>query len=207
MNSITQSLKNLNLSFLFGLLLHDSKILYNWIDEDSNTVEELVNTGKIKYFGVSIYTSKDFELAIKNEKIRFIQVPFNLFDQRAYKEKWFELARENNKLIFIRSIFLQGLLLMDIDKVPPKLESAKKYIEIVKEYANKLGITRNELALSFVDNVAMDSLLLFGCDNLEQATENIKNYNSIKKIDDIILNEIISKLSDIDEQIYNPIKW
>jgi aryl-alcohol dehydrogenase-like predicted oxidoreductase len=201
------SINNLSVKSLFALLLHDSKLLYDWTSEDSKKVDKLINNGNIKYFGVSIYTSEDFDMAIKNDKIKFIQIPFNLFDQRAYKERWFEKAKKYNKLIFIRSVFLQGLLLMDKDKVPFNLEPAKKYIDILESFANDLQITRNELALSFVDSIATDSLILFGCDNLSQAKENITNYNSLKELEQSTITKILGKLSDLDEKIYNPTKW
>lgn len=207
LENVSNSIKNLNDKCLFALLLHDSELLYSWTKEDTKNVEALISSSKINYFGVSIYTSEDFELAINNDKIKFIQIPFNLFDQRAYKEKWFEKAKKHNKLLFIRSVFLQGLLLMDIDKIPPNLQSSKKYMDIVESYARDLNITKNELALSFVDTIATDSLILFGCDNIKQAEENIKNYNSLKKFDISILQKIAKDLSDIDESIYNPTKW
>lgn len=205
--SVENSLNNLSISSLFALLLHDSDLLYKWTEEDSSKVDQLVNSGKIKYFGVSIYSSDDFELAIRNEKIKFIQIPFNLFDQRAYRERWFEKAKQNNKLIFIRSVFLQGLLLMDKDRLPIHLEAAKKYIEILELFAHDLKMSRNELALSFVDSIATNSLILFGCDNLLQAQENIKNYNELKTLDDITIATLVNELSNIDESIYNPAKW
>lgn len=205
--NISISLHNLGLQSLFALLLHDSEILYEWNDKYSTIVDQLINSGKIKYFGVSIYTSEDFELAIKNEKIRFIQIPFNLFDQRAYIEGWFDKAKKNNKLIFIRSIFLQGLLLMDKEQIPSNLQAAKKYIDIIERYANDLNISRNELALSFVDSIASDSLILFGCDNLKQAKENIENYNSLKPLERSIILKITDELLGVDEKIYNPTKW
>lgn len=201
------SLENLNIKSLFALLLHDSDILYSWTDEDTVKVDKLIDSNKIKYFGVSIYTSEDFELAVKNDKINFIQIPFNLFDQRAYKLKWFEKAKKYNKLIFIRSVFLQGLLLMNKNEIPSNLESAKIYIDIIESYANDLNMTKNELALSFVDTIASDSLILFGCDNIDQAKENINNYNSLKTLDKSVIINLVKDLSNIEESIYNPGKW
>lgn len=112
LQNVSNSLNNLGIYSLYALLLHDSELLYNWTNDDSVIVDELLQSGKIKYFGVSIYTNDDFNLAIENSKIKFIQIPFNLFDKRAITENWFEKAKKNNKLIFIRSVFLQGLLLM-----------------------------------------------------------------------------------------------
>lgn len=207
LENISESIQNLGKKALFALLLHDSELLYSWTEEDSKNVKELIKNSKIKYFGVSIYSSEDFELALLNESIKFIQIPFNLFDQRAYREDWFEKARRQNKLIFIRSAFLQGLLLMDKDKIPLNLQSAKKYIDILESYAKDLDMSKNELALSFVDTIARDSLILFGCDNITQAKENIENYNSLNKLDTCVIESIMKDLSEIEESIYNPTKW
>ena len=201
------TLENLSIESLYGLLLHDSKLLYCWNESYTQKINELLDKNRIEYFGVSIYTSEDFHLALENNSIKVIQIPFNLFDKRAYEEQWFQKAKENNKLIFIRSIYLQGLLLMEKDKVPYEIKEAKKYLNILDDYSKKLGLTRNQLALSYVETIAEDALILFGCDTLEQAHENIDNYNSLKKLEKKTIEEISNKLADIDEKIYNPTKW
>jgi len=205
--NITKTLTNLQQKKIFGLLLHDSQLLFKWNKKHYSLVQQLKKNKKISYFGVSIYTDKEFDLALENENIELIQIPFNLLDQRAIINSWLKRAKEKNKLIFIRSIYLQGLILMDIDKVPNHLKKAKKYLKIIKNLANELNITKNELALSFVDQIAKDSVLLFGCDNLNQAIQNIKNYNNLLNLDDEVIKYIITNFSNIDEYIYNPIKW
>ena len=205
--NIKISLDKLKINSLFALLLHDSKLLYEWNDKHKQNILNLIDNNLIKYFGVSVYSSEDFDLAIENEDISIIQVPFNIFDQRAIKLNWFKKARKKNKLIFIRSIFLQGLLLMDKNKIPKNLEHSKKYIDIFENLCEELHLTKNELALSFVDSVAKNSLLLFGCDNIEQAKENISNYNSLKYLDKSILLRIENEFSNISENIYNPTRW
>jgi len=206
-DNLNNSLKNLKVDFLYGLLLHDAKLLYNWKDEYSFLVKNLILQNKIKYFGVSIYSNEEFELALNNKSITFIQIPFNIFDQRAITQKWFEKAKEKNKLIFIRSVFLQGLLLMDIKDIPNNLLLAKKYLLILDDYTKKLNISKNQLALNFVDTVANNSIILFGCDNLAQAKSNIQTYNNLKKLDNNTINDIQNDFKDIDESIYNPTMW
>lgn len=205
--NVNKSLENLRVDSLYALLLHDSELLYKWNNKYSEFVDTLINSKKIKYFGVSIYSSKDFMLALENEKVQFIQIPFNLFDQRALKENWFQKAKECGKIIFIRSVFLQGLLLMDKNSIPKKLENSRIYLEKLDFYCLKHKISKNELALSFVDTIAKDSLLLFGCDNLIQAEENLKNYNNLKVLNEDDILELRSMFLDVDEKIYNPTKW
>ena len=205
--SVEKSLDNLDTSILYALLLHDSALLYKWNDTYKSMVVNLKEKKLIKYFGVSIYTDEDFQLAVENDDIEFIQIPFSIFDQRAINKKWFEKAKQHNKLIFIRSIFLQGLLFMQEDELPEHLEKANVPLAIFDDYCQRLKMNRAELALSFVDSVATEALLLFGCDNLNQAKENIDNYNHIKKLEKSTINQLIDSFNSIDEQIYNPTKW
>jgi len=207
MNSVEISLKKLNVKSIFALLLHDSKLLANWKSEKNLKIQNLKNKKLIKYFGVSIYTKEDFELALNIDSINIIQIPYNIFDQRAIKESWFKRAKEKNKLLFIRSVYLQGLLLMNKDDASNKINNVGNYLDKLDYYCNKLKISRNELALSFVNTTCEESIILFGCDTLSQAKENIDIFNNIKAIDKESLNELEKDFNNIDESIYNPGKW
>lgn len=205
--NIDKSLELLASKSLFALLLHNIDAIKDWNENNTELIKLLKKENKIKYFGVSIYTDEEFNLALSNEQVEIIQIPFNLLDQRAITNNWLKKAKEKNKLIFIRSIYLQGLILMDIANVPFYLNSAKKYLIKIEEIANKLNISKNQLALSFVNQLASESILLFGCDALEQAIENIKNYNNLTLIDDRTIEELKKSMINVDENIYNPSKW
>lgn len=205
--SIDSSLEDLEINRLFALLLHNIEPIKKWNSTYENIVNTLKNHNKIEYFGVSIYTDKEFNLALENSEVEIIQIPFSLLDQRAITMNWFKKAKEKNKLIFIRSIYLQGLILMDKEEIPQHLECVKKYIIVIEDVANRLDISKNQLALSFVNQVANDSILLFGCDNLQQAEENIENYNNLLRLDDDTLLYLKDSLHDVSEEIYNPTKW
>jgi aryl-alcohol dehydrogenase-like predicted oxidoreductase len=204
---IDSSLNRLAQDRLFALLLHDSALLYSWSEETSAKVEKLQSEGVIHSFGVSIYSDEEFLLAMNNPHITMVQIPFNLFDQRAVHKGWLKVAKSKNKLLFIRSVYLQGLLLMDEDKVPSYLDHVKPFLSQLKHLAKGLNITRNQLALAYVDQVATDSIVLFGCDTLQQAQENIRNYNTLPSLSDHTIETIEQAFASVDETIYNPTKW
>jgi aryl-alcohol dehydrogenase-like predicted oxidoreductase len=104
-------------------------------------------------------------------------------------------------------VFLQGLFFMDLDKIPKKLEDSKRYLCKFNNYCKELNLTKNEFALSFVNSVAQNSILLFGCDNLKQAVENIKLYNNLEVLGENKILEIVEQFKDVPESIYNPSKW
>lgn len=205
--NISKTLDNLQQKTVFGLLLHDSELLYRWSQKHSSLVQQLVKDKKIDYFGVSIYSNEDFELAINNDNIQIIQIPFNLFDQRAVTQRWLERAKEANKLIFIRSIFLQGLFFMNKDELKGNLAKVKPYLERLKELEQKLNLSTAELAMAYVESVAKESVLLFGCDSLAQAKENILNYEQLAILKQESLDEIKELFSTIPKEITNPTLW
>ncbi|WP_373032489.1 aldo/keto reductase [Sulfurovum sp.] len=204
---VHESLVRLSTNKLFALLLHDSELLSAWNDKHQAKVTLLQEQGLINYFGVSIYTSEEFDRAIKNPDIKVIQIPFNLFDQRAINDKWFKKAEKANKLIFIRSLFLQGLFFMKTDQLTGNLIESVPYLEEVHTLCNKLNLSIAEFAMAYVDSVTSSSVILFGCDTLDQAKENVQSYNNLPVIEQNILDFINVKFSDIPEYIVNPGQW
>ena len=205
--NIDRTLDNLHKKKIFGLMLHDSKLLYKWEESYSQLVQNLFNKNKIDCFGVSIYTDEDFELAISNDNVEIIQIPFNIFDQRAVSKQWFQKAKEANKLLFIRSIFLQGLFFMKKNQLQGNLSQAWTYLEKLHKLATKLELSVEQLAMAYVDNIARDSILLFGCDTLFQAQENIVNYEQKLTLTEEVLEEIRQLFVNIPEDVINPTLW
>jgi aryl-alcohol dehydrogenase-like predicted oxidoreductase len=194
-------------SVIDAVLLHDAELLHDWTNNNSTIVRKAKNNNLIKYFGVSIYTDNEFELALKNQDIDIIQVPFNIFDQRALTRQWILKAKENNKFLFIRSIYLQGLIFMDSDRLPSSLYHANKYISMLDEYAKDVNLSKSELALNFVDTIAGEYPILFGCNSLETAQSTLHTYNKLESMDGNLIEELRLKFNNIDETIYNPKKW
>lgn len=204
---VTSLCHDLKTDSLFGLLLHDTKLLQKWQNSHHKIIEDLKQSHLIEYFGVSIYTNEEFELALNNESIVFIQIPFNIFDQRALQHNWFAKAQEKQKLLFIRSVFLQGLFLIPIDDLPPKLAHAKSYLETLHTQAQKFHLSLTQLALSFVNSVASDSILLFGCETLEQAQENIVNFKNLQPLNHEQILSLATIFDKVPEDIYLPTRW
>lgn len=201
------SLKKLEKNSLFGLLLHDSKTISNWSHSTSLYIKKLKEEKLIENFGISIYTNDEFKFAVNNENIDIIQIPFNIFDQRAIKNNWLEMAKRNNKLIFIRSIYLQGLILMDMNNIPYNLTEILPYLKHIDLICKEYKITRNKLALSFVSQIADSSIILFGCDNINQAIENINSFENKPILTEYLMNYIQKEFSNLNENIYNPLNW
>ncbi len=206
-NSFDSILKELEINKLNVLFLHDCELLNSWDKSYSYKISKLKNSNKLDYFGVSIYTDEEFDYAIKNNDIEVIQVPFNIFDQRAINNGWIKKAEDSGKLLIIRSVFLQGLFFMNQKKIPKNLEIAIPHIKLLEEYSSQLNVKKSELALNYVDSLLENSPILFGCNSLNRAKETIETFESLKKIDKTILENLRIEFSDISDKIYDPRKW
>lgn len=204
---IDNILNKLKLNKLDVLLLHDNKLLYNWSQKNSKQIHILKSQYKIDYFGSSIYTNEEFELSLNNKDIDVIQIPFNIFDLRAIKNEWLKKAKAQGKLIFIRSIYLQGLLFMDIKDIPKKLEKVIPYIKELNKLVKETKCSKNELLLNFVNTIAENSPIIFGVNSLGSVESTLNTFKSLKPMKQNIIDEIINRFTMIDENIYNPRKW
>lgn len=72
-------------------------------------LEKLVDSGRIRHYGISIHDPEEGLLAMKQGRPAAIQVVFNILRQEA-KNKLFQTARENNVAIIAREPLSNGFL-------------------------------------------------------------------------------------------------
>ena len=78
-------------------------------------MDSIVKKGKIKNYGVSVWTVSDALEAIKNPSVKSIQIVFNIFRQKP-AEPFFEEAAKKNVAIIARGPLASGLLTGKINK-------------------------------------------------------------------------------------------
>jgi len=164
------------------------------------------NEGLINKFGISGYNPKDVESSLKFKEIDVIQIPINIFDHRLIKTGLLKKLKKNGYIIFARSIYLQGLFFIPLEKLPKKLEVAKKYLIQLKNLSEEFKISTSQLAFLFVRDIPEIASLVIGSENIKQIAENIQ-FLKDKSLSDDIYREVIEKFSDIPESIINPTLW
>lgn len=203
-NEIVKSLEKMNLDVLNGYLLHTPTDFYY-----SEVIEGLIRSkekGLVKNIGVSIYEFSHAMDVVSSDCIDYIQVPYNIFDQRMDQEHFFETAKKNNIKVFSRSAFLQGLLLMDVNQLPLHLKHAKEYLLQYKGILVKYGMTKDEGAIVFSYNNTNFDYLVFGVDNQEQLIRDIAIIEN-NEIDKNYIKQIKETFSKIEESIIFPSLW
>jgi len=204
-DALSQSLENLKCDHVYGLTLHRENLLDLFEKGLADTLETFLGKGLVENIGVSLYTPIMAKTALEISIISMIQVPANICDHRFYEADIFNLAKKKSATMFIRSVFLQGLLLMDIRKIPKVMQFATPVIDKVEQLSLEFNLTRQELALSYVRQKYPLAFVIVGAETKQQLVSNLAAWKSDKlsslttRIDDIF--------AEIDERIINPTLW
>ena len=204
LQEIQTSLKNLKLNSLEGYLFHDAEDFYK--KKLLRGLKLAKEQGLTKNIGVSIYEPEDAINVVKDKDVDIIQIPYNVLDQRLDETNFFELAEKNNVTVFARSSFLQGLLLMERENIPPHLKDAWRYIEQFQNISRKHGFTPLEAALLFAYCHKKINYVLFGVDTVKQLESNLEVLSKANRFADCC-EELSGKFKNVDRKIIVPSLW
>lgn len=106
---IERSLKNLDVETLDLLQLHCPPTEVYYRPEVFGILDDLVQAGKIRYYGVSVEKVEEAIKAIEFPNVQSIQIIFNIFRQRP-ADLFFKLAQERKIGILARVPLSSGML-------------------------------------------------------------------------------------------------
>lgn len=203
--SIEASRRNLEVDQLWCLMIHRADWLNSWHKGLGQTLCGSREAGNVKYLGVSVYTPDEARRALEHADIHIVQVPCNLWDQRMLREGVFEMAKKKSKLLFVRSIYLQGLLLLSPQDAARKLPASEQASQKWHELATKFGKTAKELSISF--GLSLDAPLVIGAESVRHVSENAQLFQQVPLSADVS-ERIESELSQLlNNKITDPSLW
>jgi aryl-alcohol dehydrogenase-like predicted oxidoreductase len=197
------SLDNLKMKSIYAYMFHS----FETFKRNEDVLEKLrehKNNGSIKKIGFSLYYTGDIEyLFDKDIKFDLIQVPFSIFDRRF--EKYFEELKKRNVEIHTRSVYLQGLVFMNMNEINNYFEGFKVKLIELNEISKSLQLLKQEIALNFSllnENV---NKVIVGFDSEKQIRGTVE---SIKKFDMVKQNyDKFEVLKEDDEKYLLPFNW
>ena len=172
LQSLETSLKRLQVPRLWGVLLHREDQLDHWDNRMATALREAKRMRMIARIGISVYSPERALQALKMDEVDLIQVPANIFDRRMERAGVFECAREVEKTVFVRSVYLQGLALMQADSVSNGIFCAKEAVAALQLFCTEHGIYRQRFAIDYVRRMAPGARLIIGAETVAQALEN-----------------------------------
>jgi aryl-alcohol dehydrogenase-like predicted oxidoreductase len=203
-SEITEQLHRLNTDYIDAYLLHSARYVYD--DGILEALNRIKQEGYARYVGVSVYETDEAKRGIESDLVDYLQLPYSIFDQRMRNEDVFRLAsNKKNTIIDSRSAFIQGLILMKEENIPPFLTKAKPIVKKINELTEKYNISKIALALNYVKQTKEISDLVFGVDNINQLKENINFFET--DIDKEIMNDIAVEFKNIEADIVMPSLW
>ncbi len=202
--NLKESLRRLKSDCIDGCLLHAPEYIRE--EKIIGILCDLKKQGLVKNIGFSIDEAEDALYSAGLKELDYIQVPYNIFDQRLNKTDFFRRAKKNGITVFARSIFLQGLFFIPEEKIPPYLENAKVHLRNLDEIIGRYGLTRMQAALMFsLSNEDID-YVVFGVDNIDQLTEITGFIENFPECRDCI-RELENKFVKIEKNIIFPDLW
>jgi len=199
--STIQSLTRLNVPKLDGLLVHHcDELMKPYGDELYKGLISVREDGLVNKIGTSIYAPDDLNSLIPKYKFQIIQSPLNIFDTRIISSNWAKRLCESGTELHVRSIFLQGLLLMPGNKRPGKFNEWSSLWKIYEQWLSDSAITPLEATINHAFSFEEVSKVLVGVDSLAQ----LKEIVSTRILD---LFHCPETLQTSDQRLINPSKW
>ena len=206
-NQVNQSLKNLKIDKIPIYLIHHTPDLFLKDGIIIECLTQIKKEGLINKIGISVYKPEEVEASLKFKDINVIQIPINLFNHYMIKTGLLKELKKRGYIIFARSIYLQGLFFIPLEKLPKNLEIAKEPLKklrnLIKEYPQ---IDIAKLALLFVRDMPEITSMVIGVEKVEQIAYNIKLLKE-EPLPNKIREEILDEFSELSEEIINPSYW
>jgi len=198
---VRNSLSRLRVPFLYGLLLHRPSDILG-INKKSYlyAIDELLSLGLVKNFGYSIYSPEELPELISSRKPDIIQSPYNIFDQRLKQSGWLNKLTDKGIAVHARSIFLQGLLLMDKNTRPDYFKKWDTHFDSFSQACNDNKFNSRQLALCFVLNEKLVDRVIVGVESLNQLKE-------IVNLSKFLLDGNYESLGCNDLLLIEPNRW
>ncbi len=204
-SALQQTLARLGQARLYGLMLHRENLLDLWDAGLSETLNAFVDNGLVEHIGVSVYTPQAAVRALERSDIDLVQMPSNILDRRFEKAGALREAQRCGKQVYVRSVFLQGLLLMSVDDLPESMQFAIPILERLEDFSRETGFSQKQLALGYVRSVYPAQKVVLGCETLQQVTDNLKLWST--ELPAEIIAALRGEFKNIDEKIINPSLW
>ncbi len=198
---VQASLLRLNVNNLYGLLLHNPECLLN---NDGHAVYDalmqLKNNGSVHKIGISIYDTVELEQLCGRYEFDIVQAPLNVFDRRIVESHWDKKLQQQDIELHVRSVFLQGLLLMAAEKRPERFKQWTSLWSSWDDWTNANGLSFLEACLRYVFSIKTVDKVIIGIDSCEQLREII---NAIDGELPVLPNELTCH----DVKLLNPSFW
>ena len=134
-------------------------------------IQDLKEKGLTKKIGYSLYSPKQLDLYFDQYKPDIVQIPMNILDREFQKTGWLNKLKDNGVEIHVRSVFLQGLLLMEYENQMLKFPHYKNTWDLFKNELNLFGGSALDYCLGFIKGVKEVDEIVIGANSDSELKE------------------------------------
>jgi aryl-alcohol dehydrogenase-like predicted oxidoreductase len=212
LSQLEGSLERLELDKIPVMLLHTPHALLRYGRAVTKAFEKAVRDGYAERMGISFGAEpeerfRELWAFAREDVYEAVQIPLNIFDHRLLRAGALELMRDAGKTVFVRSVFLQGLLTMEPDRLPEHLAGAGKYLVTLQKLADREGMSVQELAVAFVRGLPGVHSLVVGAETPEQVRANVRMIDATPSISEETRHDILQAFSQVPEYLISPHLW
>lgn len=201
-DKVERSLKRLNLTRIFGVMLHEPDQILGYQGKFIFEALNFLKNNKIcEKIGLSIYDIAKVEEYVSAYDIDLVQAPLNIFDRRLIDPAVLYMLKKRDIEIHARSIFLQGLLLLKRGTVIDGFSHSKKLFDEWYSWLNQENIDPVEACLKFVLQIKEIDRIVIGVQDVVQLQ------NIILIANKECLLQFPQWQSEIHSQLINPGLW
>jgi len=195
------SLQRLKIPSLHGLLLHrPQQLLQEGGDELYAALQQIRREGLVRKTGISIYGPDELDALCPRYSFELVQSPFSLVDRRLLRSGWLDKLTGQGTEVHVRSIFLQGLLLMSSTERPRKFDRWGALWSRYEAWLGQVGLSPLQVCVRYALSVAAIGQVVVGVDSLAQLREITQAANGICPV-------VPSELTSEEPDLVSPARW
>jgi aryl-alcohol dehydrogenase-like predicted oxidoreductase len=199
------SIRRLKVDSIETLMLHRSIDCVKLTNPQvERKLDDLIADGLIKNIGVSLYEPSEIKRLINTNNISVVQVPKNVFDNRFEHDDVKNFFKDKNYKVDARSIFLQGLLLIECGALPLQFKKWRSSFEKWHKWLLENKASPLQGCLMYASTLKDIEHIVIGINQPAQFSE------IIEIIKELYVNKMDQEMEDfsvLDESLINPSKW
>lgn len=156
--------------------------------------------GLIARAGVSVYDRPQIDRLFERYRFDAVQLPVSVYDQRLIANGTLAMLHAAGVEIHVRSVFLQGVLLMQTHDLPAHFSAMAGHHQRYLEMLKAANVSPLAAALGFVARLAEVGVVLIGVNSLRHLQECIAAFDQFVALD-------CAEFAIGDAQLIDPRCW
>lgn len=197
----SKSMEQLGVDHLYGYLLHNVRHLESAHSRQLiKDLEQLKSEGLVSKIGISTYSPDETLDLLKRYEFDLVQLPCNCLDARWDEHEVINRISQGQVEVHVRSIFLQGLLLMPVAQVPKAMALWSGVLADWHSWIKEVGLTPVSACVAAMKSKPWIDRLVIGATKIQELEEIVVAFE-----DEAI--RVPDRLQKKDEMLLNPGNW